>query len=186
MLSVSNGSGEPASGPVLNRKTGSVRFQTRRRIRPADSWQAPLQPAPMNPQVLPGLAWPVGSILRFLLSGFTLMVPFGYATVDRRMLTTVSHSPFLMYSLPHDQNKEAPMPYHILKMSVNRASMIVGHVSWVIWGCSRLTTVINKVYCKKSKWNAPNPILKKSVNGASTILGPASLAIWVALDHKHP
>jgi hypothetical protein len=26
------------------------------------------------------------------------------------------------------------MPCHILKISFNRVSMIVGHVSWVIWG----------------------------------------------------
>jgi hypothetical protein len=32
-----------------------------------------------------------------------------------------------------------------MKMSVNGASMIVGGVSWVIWGCEESNIVIKKV-----------------------------------------
>jgi len=95
--SVSNGSGYPASGPGLDCKNGSVRFQNRPKTRPADSWRAKPGPVPVNPRVSPGLAGPVGSNLRFCVSGFTFMVAFRYATVNRKILTMVRHGSFSTY-----------------------------------------------------------------------------------------
>jgi hypothetical protein len=45
----------------------------------------------------------------------------------------------------NDYNAWTNTHYRILKMSVNRALMIVGRVSWVIWGCDRSNIVPNKV-----------------------------------------
>jgi len=72
VASVSNGSGEPASGPGLARKNGSVQFQNRPEIWPTESWRAKPGPVPINPHVLPGLAGPVSSNVRFCISGFSI------------------------------------------------------------------------------------------------------------------
>jgi len=45
----------------------------------------------------------------------------------------------------NNQNVKTYAPYNILKMSVNGASMIVGHVSWVIWESEGSNIVIDKV-----------------------------------------
>jgi len=111
--SISNRSGKPASGPGLDLKYESVWFLTRWKTRPADSWRVIPGPVPVNLRVSPGLAKPV----RFHVLGFTFMVTFGYVTVDRKILTSVRHSPFSMYwppqwlkqidtrPLPHPQNE---------------------------------------------------------------------------------
>jgi len=95
--SVSNGSGKTGSGPGLDRKNGSVRFQTRPQTRPAASWRAKPRPVPGNPRVSTDLARPVGSNLRIRVSGFTFMVAFRYATVDCKIAPLVRYSPFRMY-----------------------------------------------------------------------------------------
>ena len=69
---VSNRSGYPASGPGLDRIHGWVRVQNRSKSWPAASCQAKPGPVPVKPRVLPGLAWPVGSNLRFCVSGFSI------------------------------------------------------------------------------------------------------------------
>ena len=46
VISVSNGSRQRASSPGLNLKNRSVRFQTRPKARPADSWWAKPDPHP--------------------------------------------------------------------------------------------------------------------------------------------
>jgi len=97
VTSVSNGSGQPASGPGLDRKNRSVRFQTLPKTRPADCWRAKPRPVPVNPRVSPGLARPVSSDLRFCISGFTFMVAFRYAIVNRKILTLVLHASFSTY-----------------------------------------------------------------------------------------
>jgi hypothetical protein len=86
-----------ATGPGLDRKNGSVRFQNHPRTRPADSWRAKPGPIPVNPRVSLGLARPVGSNLQFCVSGFTFMVACRYATVNRRILTLVRHGSFSTY-----------------------------------------------------------------------------------------
>jgi len=86
-----------AMGPGLDSKNGSVRFQNRPKTRPSDSWRAKRRPVPVNPLVSPGLARPVGSNLRFCVSGFTFMVAFRYGTGNRKILTTVCHGSFSTY-----------------------------------------------------------------------------------------
>ena len=83
-----------ATGPGLDRNNGSVRFQNRPKTRPTDSWWAKSGPVPVNAQGSPGLARPVGSNLRFCVSGFIFMVAFRYATVNREILTMVRHGSF--------------------------------------------------------------------------------------------
>ena len=95
--SVSNGSGLRASGPGLDRKNGSVRFQNRPKTRHADSWRAKPGPVPVNPRVSPGLARPIGSNLQFCVSGFIFMVAFRYATVNHKILTLVRHGSLLTH-----------------------------------------------------------------------------------------
>jgi len=69
---VSNGSGLPASGPGSDRKNSLLWFQTHSKTRTAASlWAKPI-PLPINPQVLPCVARPVGSILRFRFPGFSI------------------------------------------------------------------------------------------------------------------
>jgi len=86
-----------ATGPDLDHKNWSVQFQNRPKTRPADSWRAKPGLVPVNPWVSPGLGRPVGYNLQFWVSGFTFMVAFRYATVNRKILTLVRHSSFLMY-----------------------------------------------------------------------------------------
>jgi len=64
MISVSNGSRYPPSGPGLDCKNRLVRFQTSPKTRPADSWWAKPRPVPVNPWVSPGVVRPVGPNLR--------------------------------------------------------------------------------------------------------------------------
>jgi len=94
---ISNGSGQPTSGPGWNRENGSVWFHTRSKTRTADSWWANPRPVPINPRISLSLARPVGSNLLFCVSGFTLMVAFRYATVNRKILTFVRHGSLSMY-----------------------------------------------------------------------------------------
>ena len=89
--SVSNGSGEPASGSGSDQKNSSVRFQNRPKSPSAASWQAKPGPGPVNPWVLPGLATPFGSNLRFCVSGFLFMVAFRYLNVNRKILNFAHH-----------------------------------------------------------------------------------------------
>jgi len=64
----------------------------------------------------------------------------------------------------NDQHESTHVPYRILKLCVNRASTIVGHVSWVLWRCDRSNTVVNKVLAtfiaKKASKTVPNPSWK--------------------------
>ena len=89
--SVSNRSGLPASSPGTDQKDGSVRVQNRPKTRPAVSWRAKPGPVPVNLRVLPGLAKPVGSNLRFCVSGISFMVAFRYPTVNSKILTFAHH-----------------------------------------------------------------------------------------------
>jgi len=57
-----------------------------------------------------------------------------YVKVHFRLIGRLNH-----------QNEQTHTPYLILKICVNGVPMFVGCVSWVIWGCARLNTVINKV-----------------------------------------
>jgi hypothetical protein len=84
----------------LDRKNGSVQFQTQPKTRPADYWRAKPGPLPVNPQLSPGLARLVSSNLLFFVSGFAFMVAFGYATDNRKILTIVLHSSFMKYLPP--------------------------------------------------------------------------------------
>jgi hypothetical protein len=59
-------------GLGLDRITGSVRFQNRSITRQAASWRTKPVPVPVNPLVVPGLARPVGSNLRFLFSRISI------------------------------------------------------------------------------------------------------------------
>jgi hypothetical protein len=61
------------------------------------SWRAKPGPVPLNPGILMGLAIPVGSNLRFRVSGFTFMVAFTYTTVERKIAPQVRYSLFRMY-----------------------------------------------------------------------------------------
>jgi len=70
--SVSNRSREPASGPGLDRKNGSVQFQTCPKTRPSTSWWSNPGPVPINPWVLLGSAGPVCSNFRLCISGSTI------------------------------------------------------------------------------------------------------------------
>jgi hypothetical protein len=81
----------------LDRKNRFVRFQNRQKNRQADCWRAKPGPVPVNPRVLPGIARPVSSNLRFCVSGFTFMVAFRYATVHRKTLPLVPYCSFSMY-----------------------------------------------------------------------------------------
>jgi len=100
MSSVSNWSGQPGSGPGLNRKHRLVQFQTRTDTQPADSWRAKARPVAVHPRVWPGLARPVGSNLPFCISGFTLIIAFRYATDNGKISTLVHHSSFSMHWPP--------------------------------------------------------------------------------------
>jgi len=86
-----------ATGPGLDRKNGSVQFQTRPKTRPADSWRAKPGPVHVNLRVSPRLAGPIDSNLRFCVSGSTFIVPFRYATVNRKISTLVRHGSFSTY-----------------------------------------------------------------------------------------
>jgi len=86
-----------ATGPGLDRKNGSVWFQTRPKTRPTDSWRAKPGPVPVNLRASQGLARPVRSNLRFCVSGFTFMVAFRYATANRKVLTLVCRGSFSAY-----------------------------------------------------------------------------------------
>jgi len=68
----------------------------------------------------------------------------------------------------NNQNVQTDAPYHILKMSVNGASMIVGRVSWVIWGCEGSNIVITKVLTAFIAKNANETIPIPSWKSAST------------------
>jgi len=68
----SNGSGHPSSGLGLETRNGSVWFQTRSKAWPTASWWAFLTLVPLNPLVVPSLAKPVGSNLRFWFLGFSI------------------------------------------------------------------------------------------------------------------
>jgi len=61
-----------ATGPGLDQKNGSVRFQNRPKTQTAASWRAKPVPVPVNRRVLPSLARPVGSNLRFSFWGFSI------------------------------------------------------------------------------------------------------------------
>jgi len=61
-----------ATGPGSDQINGSVRFQNCPKTRPVTSWRAKPGPVPINLRVLPGLARPVGSNLRFCVSGFSI------------------------------------------------------------------------------------------------------------------
>jgi len=64
----------------------------------------------------------------------------------------------------NDRNKSTCAPYHIPKYSVNGGLMIVDRVSWVIWGCDRSNSVINRVFtafiAKKASETLPTPSWK--------------------------
>jgi hypothetical protein len=98
--SVSNGSGWPASGPGLHRKNGSVRFQNHPKARLAGSWWAKPRPVPVNLRILPGPARPVGSDLRFCVSGFLFIVTFRNLTANRKIVTLVRDCSFRVNWLP--------------------------------------------------------------------------------------
>jgi len=129
--------GYPATVQIGTESKTLVQHMICQAIRPADCWQAKPGPIPINPRLLPHLAGPVGSNLRFCISACTFMVACSYATDDRKILKLVHHGLFSMHwpfswskwpdtcTIPH-------APYHILKMSINRVSTIVGHVFWVI------------------------------------------------------
>jgi hypothetical protein len=61
-----------AMGPGLDQKNGSVRYQTDPKTWPRASWQAKPVPIPVNRRVCPASARPVGFILRFSFSGFSI------------------------------------------------------------------------------------------------------------------
>jgi len=60
------------TGLGLDRKHSSVWFQTRLNTRPAASWRSIPGPVIVNPLVPPGCARPVGSNLKFCVSGFSI------------------------------------------------------------------------------------------------------------------
>jgi len=72
IYTVSNGSGELASGPCSDCKNGAVRLENSPKTQSTSSYRAKPGPIPFNPRVLPGLARPIGSNLRFYVSGFTI------------------------------------------------------------------------------------------------------------------
>jgi len=72
VVSVSNGSGLPSSSQCSERKNGLVQVQSSAKTWPAVSWRVKPGPVPVNLWVSPGLAWPVGSNLRFYDSGFSI------------------------------------------------------------------------------------------------------------------
>jgi len=65
------GLGNPPAVRVRMAKNRSVQFHTRPKTLPAASWRGKPGPVPVNPRVLPGLARPVGSNLRFWCPGFS-------------------------------------------------------------------------------------------------------------------
>jgi hypothetical protein len=97
MASVSNRCGYPASGPGLDPNNGLVRFQTKPKTQPTDCWRVEPGGVPDNPQVSPGLGQPLASPLRFYVTGFTFMLAFIYATVNRKILALVLHVSFSNY-----------------------------------------------------------------------------------------
>jgi hypothetical protein len=70
--SVINRSGKPASGPGLDRKNDSDRFQTCPKTQPSASCRAKAIPIPVNQRVLPGLGRPIVSNLQFSFSGYSI------------------------------------------------------------------------------------------------------------------
>jgi len=99
-IRVSNGSGQPTSGPDLGHKNRLVPFQTLPKTQPVGSWWANPGLVTVNQRVLLGWAGHVGSNLRFCVLGTTFMVPFRYASVNRKIYTLVMHSLFLTYWPP--------------------------------------------------------------------------------------
>jgi len=69
-LVLATGPGNPLAVRVWTGKTVSVRFRNRPKTRPAASLRSKPSPVPVNTQVLPGLARPVGSNLRLCVSGY--------------------------------------------------------------------------------------------------------------------
>ena len=68
----SKGSRLPASVPCSDWKNGSFRFHTFPETQRAASWRSKMGPVPVNLQVLPGFAIPVGSNLWFCISGCSI------------------------------------------------------------------------------------------------------------------
>jgi hypothetical protein len=93
--------GYPASVRVGTEPKTPVWVRNRQATRPADSWRAKPGPKPVNLRVLPGLARPVGSNLRFCISGFTLIVAFRYATDNRKILRLGNCGSFLIHWPPY-------------------------------------------------------------------------------------
>jgi len=94
----------PPAVRVWTAKTGWFSSSSVQQPDPTDCYRATPGPIPVSPWVLLGLARPVGSNLRFHVSCFTFIVAFRYATVNRKILTLVRHSSFLMNWLPYKQN----------------------------------------------------------------------------------
>jgi len=67
-----------ATGPGLDWKNAFAWFQTCAKTQRIVSWRAKSLPIPINPQVSPGVARPIGSHLRFSFSGFSI---FGHIQI---------------------------------------------------------------------------------------------------------
>jgi hypothetical protein len=124
----------------VDREHKSVCDQTRLKIRPTHNWQVKpgRGPIPINPWDSPGLARPVHSNIRYRLLHFILIVTFMDVTVDRNILTLVSHSPFAMYRLPQWSKRidtcALPHPNNERKQNVNDCGLcILGNLGvWLV------------------------------------------------------
>ena len=90
-------------------------------------------PIPVDTQIFPAVPRPVGSNLRPCVSGSTFMVAFRYVLVIVKYWHWYVTVHFQRISRLHRQNKQTHAPNHILETSVNKASMIFGLASSVIW-----------------------------------------------------
>jgi len=85
-----------------------------------------------------------------IISGFTFWVSHLWSHSDVLLLIVkywYCYVTFNFRCVGHlkDQNESIHAPYHVMIISVNGVSTIVGFVSWVIRGCHLSNTVIHEV-----------------------------------------
>jgi len=71
-LVLTTGPSNPAAVRVRTGKNPLLRFLNRPKTGPPASWRAEPGPVPVNPRIMPGLARPIGSNLRFCVFGFSI------------------------------------------------------------------------------------------------------------------
>jgi len=186
---VSNGPVYPASGLGSDRRNRLVQFQTRPTTRPDASWRVKPRPVPINPWVLPGWARPIGTTLRFCVSGFTIYchIQICYSQLQNIDVGTSLWVFGELAGVMIETNRVAHPTTSWIWASTKGQRLLV-----VYFGLSGGRQVVQShkrsigcLYIQQRQWNAPYHILKMSVNRTSMIFGCAASVMEVGVDYKH-